>query len=86
MITDWEKAEETQRVCYCIGVDKKRIVEAIQAGSDTLAKIKSTTDACTGDRCKELNPSGQCCFKDIKKLIALYAKREDTGSCSCCSH
>ena len=44
-------------------------IEAIKDGYDTIAKIKQQTKANTGSKCKELNPSGLCCCKDIKKII-----------------
>ncbi len=30
----------------------------------------------TGSSCKELNPSGECCSKDIKNLIKLYSGKD----------
>ena len=60
-------------VCYCINVDEKTIVDAIKNGASTLKEIRETTKACTGDECKEKNPSKKCCSKDIKKLIELYS-------------
>ena len=63
-------------VCYCIGVDEATIVKAIQSGDTTLSEIKKSTKACTGTECKEKNPSGKCCSKDIKALIALHAESE----------
>ena len=59
-------------VCYCIEIDEKTIVEAIENGADTLSKVKETTKACTGDECAVKNPSGKCCSKDIKELIKRY--------------
>jgi len=56
-------------VCYCIKVDEATIVKAIKDGASTLAKVKEMTKACTGSECAELNPSGKCCSKDIKKLL-----------------
>ncbi|MDX1809942.1 MAG: NAD(P)H-nitrite reductase [Sulfurospirillaceae bacterium] len=68
----WSK-EERKLICYCIEVDEKTVISAIESGCNTLSKIQSKTKACTGDKCKELNPSGKCCSKDINKLIKLYA-------------
>ena len=53
-------------------------------GNDTLSKIKESTKACTGSSCKELNPSGKCCSKDIKSLIKLYADKDSEEKCSSC--
>jgi NAD(P)H-nitrite reductase large subunit len=82
----WREAKDDQIVCYCQAVDKKRIVQAINTGCNTLALIQAATSACTGGRCKELNPSGKCCSEDILKLIEIYS--EGTSSlekhCCCC--
>jgi len=48
-------------ICYCKGVTERTIVEAVRQGARTLAHIQDATGACTGDRCKELNPKGRCC-------------------------
>ncbi len=61
-------------VCYCINVDEECIINAINNGADSLAKVKKMTKACTGNECAELNPSGKCCSKDIKELIKLHTK------------
>jgi len=63
----------TPMVCYCIKVDEAIIVKAIKDGADSLAKIKEVTKACTGNECAALNPSGKCCSKDIKILIAKHS-------------
>ncbi|MBW2109169.1 MAG: (2Fe-2S)-binding protein [Deltaproteobacteria bacterium] len=62
-------------ICYCKGVTEKTIVEAIRDGSTTLKQIQDSTSACTGNRCKEFNPSGCCCSDDILDLI-----EKETGS------
>ena len=84
---NWLEAKDEELVCYCLNVDKKTIVTSIQQRNDTLKKIQESTTACTGNRCKELNPSGKCCSVDIKILLELYAgkKSEESSSCSCCS-
>jgi len=56
-------------ICYCIGVAKGEIVDAIRDGADTLAKVRETTKACTGSSCKTTNPLKRCCAKEIKTLI-----------------
>ena len=77
--------EMTDRtICYCIGVTEGRIVQAIKAGANSLKAIQGATHACTGNRCKELNPSGRCCSADILALI-----ERETGTQSgteCCCH
>ena len=75
---------KSKLVCYCIGVTEQTIVESIERGNVSLSAIKSDTKACTGDRCKELNPSGKCCSKDIKQLIEEYSVGGDGLEFSCC--
>lgn len=69
---DWKSVEDSALVCYCISVNKKSIVGAIQNGSKSLAEIKENTRACTGNDCKRMNPSGTCCSADINELIRIY--------------
>lgn len=75
-------ADET--VCYCRNVSKGAIVEAIRNGARDLKDIQKATGACTGNRCKELNPKGRCCSVEIAEII-----KQETGSgggsgCCCC--
>lgn len=83
-MTNWLEADDNKLVCYCIEVDKRTIVEAIKNGKYTLSQIKESTKACTGNSCKDLNPSAQCCSKDIKNLIKLYSGKNSNEKCSCC--
>jgi NAD(P)H-nitrite reductase large subunit len=69
---DWKNALPETIVCYCANVDKQTIVSAIEAGATTLKQIQQETSACTSNRCKELNPAGTCCHKDIGELIKVY--------------
>jgi NAD(P)H-nitrite reductase large subunit len=56
-------------VCYCKQVTQKEIEKSIHLGSKTLEDIRQATGACTGNQCKELNPSGKCCSGDINQLL-----------------
>jgi len=56
-------------ICYCKQVSRKEIEKAIKLGAKTLSDIQKSTGACTGNQCKELNPSGKCCSGDIKRLL-----------------
>ena len=56
-------------ICYCNGVSENTILGAIRSGATTLKAIQESTSACTGNQCKELNPSGHCCSGDIIALI-----------------
>lgn len=66
---DWKTAPSSQIVCYCLNITKGEIVNSIRSGCTTLDQIKESTKACTGKRCKELNPSGKCCSGDIIELL-----------------
>jgi NAD(P)H-nitrite reductase large subunit len=79
-----EEALNDDLICYCIGINKKIIINSIKKGNITLKSIKDDTKACTGDQCKIKNPSGKCCAKDIQELIKLYSNTEDKSSCKCC--
>ena len=46
-------------ICYCAGVTKAQILEALDHGARHLADIKQMTGACTIGRCKELSPTGK---------------------------
>ena len=46
-------------ICYCAGVTKAQILEAMDNGDRNLDDIKQMTGACTIGRCKELSPTGK---------------------------
>lgn len=78
-----EENDETL-VCYCKRVDKRTIIAAIKDGNNSLAEIKKTTKACTGDSCRETNPSGLCCARDIRGLLEKYSNTQQESTHSCC--
>ncbi len=67
-------------ICYCKQVTISEVVKAIENGAKSLKDIQETTNACTGNQCKELNPKGICCSGDINKLLPSKPK---TCSCNC---
>ncbi len=81
MIKFRESKEEI--LCYCIEVPTQTVIKAIREGYTTLKEIKAETAACTGNECATKNPSGKCCSKEIKALIALYSSSTETTSCDC---
>lgn len=81
---DWKLAPDDTIVCYCKNVDKQTTVSAIKSGASSMEKIKQTTNACTGNRCKQLHPEGRCCHRDIAALLDIYGGIAET-SCDCCS-
>lgn len=64
-----------EMVCFCIGITRSRIVQAVRGGAHTLKNVQEATGACTGRRCKELNPTGRCCSGNILEII-----RQETGT------
>lgn len=70
-------------ICYCKNISKSDIEEAIARGAKNLKDIQEMTDACTGNRCKELNPSGKCCSDEINKILN-NNKLKNTSICCCC--
>lgn len=80
---NWEAASDNETVCYCRNISKKIIVEAIRNGNQSLKSIQNTTTACTGNSCKVMNPSGDCCFKDIMELIKIYGEPDNFGEFEC---
>jgi len=66
---DTDTLDNDDLICYCIEVDKKTIVTAIQNGAETLKEIRERTGACTGSDCKTLNPNKRCCSKEIDQLL-----------------
>ena len=69
-------------ICHCKQVTKSEIEKAISDGAKTLKDIQEMTGACTGNQCKELNPSGKCCSSDINALLPA-PKFKMVSNCSC---
>ena len=69
-------------ICYCKQVTKSEIENAISDGAKTLKDIQEITGACTGNQCKELNPSGKCCSSDINTMLPT-PKFKMTTTCGC---
>jgi NAD(P)H-nitrite reductase large subunit len=56
-------------ICYCKHVTQKEIENTIKMGAKTLFDIQKSTKACTGNQCKEFNPTGKCCSGEIIRLL-----------------
>ena len=67
--SDLKIANPDTIICYCKHVTQTEIERAIKAGAKTLFDIRQSTGACTGNQCKELNPSGRCCSGTINQLL-----------------
>ena len=79
-------ANSDEMVCYCGGVRRSTIVDAIRRGAKTLKDIQQTTGAGLGSRCQELNPKGVCCHPDILAILkAVLGSQGGSNGCCCCS-
>lgn len=81
-----QQLQDNQLICFCSKVSKGTLKSAIIAGACTVKELQESTGAGIGNRCKELNPSGNCCHPDLKKLINVYGKStsSDKSSLNCC--
>lgn len=66
---DLKMEDPDKMICYCNQVSRNEIEKTIKTGAKTLSDIQKSTGACTGNQCKELNPSGKCCSGDINRLL-----------------
>ncbi len=83
----WLSAPPCETVCYCLGVNKGQIIEAIRSGCNSLKSIKDRTKACTGSDCENKNPSTKCCSEDILAIIDLYSDNTENSTITdpkCC--
>ncbi|MBW4055682.1 MAG: ferredoxin [Proteobacteria bacterium] len=71
------EAPQDETVCWCSGVSKRVILDAIQNGARTMDDIRRMTEVCTQGRCKELSPRGRCCSKEIKILLETEITKEN---------
>jgi bacterioferritin-associated ferredoxin len=71
-----------EMICYCQQVTKREIEKAISDGAKTLKDIQEITGACTGNQCKELNPSGKCCSSAINAMLP-KTKFKMAATCDC---
>lgn len=70
-------------VCHCRGVSEASIVRAIRNGAHALEGVKAETGACTGNRCKTLNPKNRCCSADALRLIERELGTPGYDKCGC---
>ena len=82
-LTDLKVANPDKIICYCNQVTQKEIESAIRSGAKTLPDIQKSTGACTGNQCKELNPSGKCCSGDINRLLKNGGSELIKPGCCC---
>ena len=77
---EMNQESEEKMICYCKKVGKKEIEVAIENGASSLADVQRLTGAGTGSRCKELNPKGVCCHRDILELFDNFNKKKDDSA------
>ena len=56
-------------VCWCSGVSKLIIMDAIRNGARKMDDIRRMTGACTQGRCKDFSPRSRCCSDEINILL-----------------
>lgn len=80
-------SQPSDTICFCAGVTRASIMDAIAQGATTLRDIQQMTGAGVGSRCKELNPKGVCCHADIREILreALGTAGAKQPGGSCCS-
>lgn len=61
--------DENETICYCAGITRKVIINAIVAGAETLSDIQQHTGAGIGGDCKKKSPKGRCCHPDIVDIL-----------------
>lgn len=74
---DWKDIAVDTYICYCKKVTKKKIIMAINNGARDIEAIKEATEACTGDKCRMLNPTGRSCAGDVQEMIDYYGPLSD---------
>jgi len=83
---DWKNVDENEMVCWCKGVNKGVIVDAIENGARSLSDVQKKTGAATGKECAIKNPSGNCCAEDVLEILRIYSKDADLSECTgCCN-
>ena len=64
-------------ICYCKQVTEREIKDAMAKGAKTLKDIQEATEASTGNKCSELNSTGD--------INALLKASDSPATCFCCS-
>jgi len=70
-------------ICYCKNISLSEIQQAMVKGAKTLQEIKDITGACTGNKCREMNPKGKCCSGEIIGILKIESEK-DNEKCNCC--
>lgn len=84
---DWKSQPDDALVCYCMGVTKAQVVEAIIKGAYTVPLLKIMTGTVHGQDCKTKHPLKRTCEVDLEELIRRYQTQppplEPSGGCGC---
>ncbi|WP_289053799.1 (2Fe-2S)-binding protein [Carboxylicivirga marina] len=71
-------------ICYCRNVKRETVEIAIKNGAKSLDDIRWSTDACKGEKCKDLHPNGEGCEHAVKQMIIACHGEIQGPKCSCC--
>ena len=66
--------DDNEMICWCSGVTRGRITEAIKNSAKTLDDIRRMTGACTLGKCREMSPKKRCCAPDIIAILKEYGQ------------
>lgn len=67
----WFKKDANPKyACYCSKVTEEQVIEAvIKHGAKTVREVNAVTGAMKNSNCKQNNPLGVCCHKNIQESI-----------------
>lgn len=66
----WQKERDkapSRNLCTCYDVPKETMMDAIEAGADSVEKITAKTYGCQ---------DAQCCKRQVERLIGIYQRIE----------
>lgn len=66
-----------ETVCWCSGVSKQTILQALIDGARTLDDVSRMTGACIQGDCRRLSPRGRCCSIEIIRLLDAAIKHKE---------
>ncbi len=66
-------APDDEVVCWCVGVTKRMICDAIADGITTLDGLHSHLGILRGTQCAEKSPRGRCCCQEVVAMLAQSA-------------
>ncbi len=61
-------------LCYCAGLTRAEVKEAVAKGCRTIGEIRETTGKTRQGHCRTENPSGRCCHPVLQEVVQSTAK------------